>query len=228
MDIQNKNDFTEKIMSEIKEKKVTMRSHLYFVFGTIITIFGMFLMLLVGVFSINFFSFHYRTMSPAPFISPIPWLFLLVGLLAIWGGIILIKKYDLSYKNNFLLIASILIVAVLACGFFIDELGFNEKLHPQRVLHKMYRQFPQGDWVTGRVLEISNTKIVLETEEGIKKDILINEETKLPPFPINIGEIVRVIVKTEGESFYALGIGPEKNKGRSRMYMLPPEKIRAL
>lgn len=219
MDTQNKNSLAEKIMEEIKNNKVTMRSHVYFICGTVITAFGIFLTLLVGTFSINLFSFHYRTMRPvglSPFITPLPWLVLIFGLIAIWLGILLIKKYDLSYKKNFILVAGIFIIAILIVGLVIDNLGFNERPRSQKALHKIYRQFPTGDWLSGKVLEISETKILLETLEGENKEILINSETKKPPFPINTGDNIRIISKVENEVITALGIGPEKIKKRMR------------
>ena len=226
MDTQNKNNLAEKVMEEIKSKKVTMRSHIYFVSGTVITIFGVFITLLAGTISVNLFSFHYRMMRPvglSPFGTPLPWLFLMVGLISIWIGILLIKKYDLSYKKNFVLIVGIFIVAILAFGLIIDNLGFNERSRPQKALHGMYRQFPKGDWLSGKVLEISENKILLEIAEGEKKEILLTNETKKPPFPINIGDNIKIISKTEDGVITALGIGPEKNK---RRMMSPPPSFK--
>jgi hypothetical protein len=57
----------------------------------------------------------------------------------LWGGVKLLKKYDFSYKKNFLLIIVGLVLAIFLAAFTIDSLGFNEFWARKEPMRRFYQ-----------------------------------------------------------------------------------------
>lgn len=215
----NGKNMADKVMEEIKEKKVSMRPRLYFVFGSTLVALGVFIALAAAAFAVNVFSFHYHLTRPlglSPFAMLMPWLVLAVGALSIWGGMMLIKKYDISYKISFVLIVGLIVLAVVFSGLVMDNLGFNERPRSQRMLRGMYRPF-NGDWTRGYVESVSANQITVRTTDGEIKTIVWDEKTRKPPRDFAAGDFIGAVGRERGDLFYAVGIGSGDGMGRRRM-----------
>lgn len=150
-------DLSKKVMQEIKRRGVKMRPRLYFVFGSILLGLGLTGAILTAVFFLNLFVFHLRVRGPVsylqlgppgilPFVTTFPWAILLASMVAVATGLTLLKRYEFSYKMNFVVLAIVLLVVVGVLGFLLDRVGFNERVAPQPPMRRFYRHYFDQDF----------------------------------------------------------------------------------
>jgi hypothetical protein len=125
----------DEIMSKIKEGKLKMRPKIYFIFGSILTFLGLVASIATSVFIIGLISFLLRSngrmlgYNKIEYLSSVfAWWLPLIAVLGLIVGIILIRKYDFSYKINLKKAIVLIIFAVIISGWLIDVLGFNDLL----------------------------------------------------------------------------------------------------
>lgn len=144
-------DLTKKIMSKIDSGEIKMRPKIYFVAGSVITFTGLIFSIIASAFFINLTRFVIRSQSPMKqfrfeqMIYNFPWWIPVAALVLIILGIYLLKKYDFSYKKNFLVIVLSFIIAVFAAGWLMDFFGINLTLGrrgPMRRFYQKYRLSP--------------------------------------------------------------------------------------
>jgi hypothetical protein len=223
-------DLSQKVMAQIKKEKVRMRPHIYFLVGSILLGIGLAGAIIGAILFLNLTFFRMRIHGPfgflmfgqfglRPFLATFPWLPLLLGLAAIFGGMALLKHYDISYKKSFLVLAIVLTAFVLTVGFVLDRIGFNEKLERVRPLPPFYpSHFTNQDWVMGEITEVKEGEITITTPRGEKVRISIQKETLLPfGGDFQLGERIRVVGEWQNDVFVAKGIG----KG-GMQWRLPP------
>jgi len=71
-----------------------------------------------------------------------------IPILAILGiviGIILLKRYDFSYKKNFLLIVIGFVASIILSAYLIDLLGLNEIWSRTGPMRRFYQQLEKGN-----------------------------------------------------------------------------------
>ena len=125
----------EDVMSKIKQGQLKMRPKIYFVIGSVMTFLGLVASIVVSVFTIGLISFLLRSngrmfgRNKMEYLSSIfPWWLIVVAVLGLITGIILIRKYDFSYKIDLKKAAVLAILAVIISGWLVDILGFNDFL----------------------------------------------------------------------------------------------------
>ena len=122
----------EKVMSQIKENKISMRPRWYFLFGSIFMALGLISTIVVSIFLLSLTKFALRSHGPMgeyrleQLMTNFPWWAPILALLGLSIGIYLLRKYDFSYKKNFLLIIIGLIAILIITVFLIDGLGLND------------------------------------------------------------------------------------------------------
>ncbi|MEA3355615.1 MAG: hypothetical protein U9Q63_04005 [Patescibacteria group bacterium] len=136
----------KKIMAQINLKKIVMKPKWYFVVGSLLLFNGL-VGLSVGVmFLINLTAFTLRKRGPMTswrfqmMMENFPWWAPILAILGIILGIRLLKKYDFSYKKNFLLIITFFVLAVLLAGLLIDRLGLNDYWVRKGQMKRLYQQ----------------------------------------------------------------------------------------
>jgi len=235
-------DLSQKVMEQIKKEKVKMRPRVYFLVGSVLLGVGLAGAILGAILFLNLAFFRMRIHGPfgflmfgefgfRPFLATFPWLPLFISLAAILTGIILLKRYDISYKKSFLVLTIALAVLVLTMGFILDQIGFNERLERARPLPPFYpSHFTNQDWVMGEIIEIKEEELVITTPRGEEVRIFRQEETLLPfGGDFKVGERIRAVGEWQGEVFVAKGIGkggmqwriPPGPEGREKRRMLP-------
>lgn len=139
----------EDVMSRIKGGKVKMRPKIYFVAGSVLTFLGLVFSVAVSVFLIGLTSFLLRSngkmfgRNKMEYLQSIfPWWLPLLAVLGLVVGIILIRKYDFSYKIGLKKAAVIIILVAIASGWLIDALGFNDLLVQKGLMRGMRRNLP--------------------------------------------------------------------------------------
>lgn len=150
-------NFEMEFMSKINSGKITMKPKWYFIIGSVLSIAG-FIGLSVGlIFLMNIILFLSRKHGPMGqwrleiMINIFPWWMPLLAIIGIAVGIWMLKKYDFSYKKNFLLIIIGFIFSIIITGFVVDSLGLNEIWSRRGMMRKFYQQietqkniFPDG------------------------------------------------------------------------------------
>lgn len=219
--LKNSQNLTNKIMQEIKEKDIKMRPRIYFVAGALSLILGTALSLVAAAFLVHLTSFRLRTDLPfdflrlghfgwQPFFVIFPWPLILSTVSLLILGIILLKKYEFSYKQNFAVLATAAILAVLLLGVIIDRLeahrGF-ERFEPVKGFY--HERLPGKNWVAGEILEVGEDSVLIQSLNGQEIKIFWDRETLLPlGRNFKIGQIIRVFGERENSQLRAKGVLP--------------------
>ena len=136
-------------MKKIKWDKIEMKPKIYFVLGSIITFGSLVISFISSVFFLNLIKFLLRSHGPMgqfrldQLISSFPWWAPILATIGLIIGIWLLKKYDFSYKNNFLIIIVGFLAAVIISVWMIDLSGLNNiwfRQGPMRGIMKKYLQ----------------------------------------------------------------------------------------
>jgi hypothetical protein len=148
-------DITKKVMSKIKTEQIKMKPKWYFWLGSISMFIALVGLVIVSIFLISLVTFSLKTHGPMgairyqQIISGFPWWAPIIVVIGLVTGIFLLKKYDISYKKNFLFIVLMFIVAILFGGILVDILGFDTlwmKRGPMRRFYQQYDGNHQQKW----------------------------------------------------------------------------------
>ncbi|KPJ70923.1 hypothetical protein AMJ51_00550 [Microgenomates bacterium DG_75] len=215
-----KKDLSQQVMKQIQKEKVRMKPRFYFVAGSILLGIGLAGAIVGAILFLNLTFFRMRIHGPLgflwfgqfglrPFLVTFPWLPLLIAVGGIFGGISLLRRYDISYKKSFLGLVIALLVLVLTMGFVLDQIGFNERLERIKPLHPFYPgHFKNQDWVMGEIIQIEDEEMVISTPQGEEVRILREEKTLLPfGGDFEVGERIRGVGEWRDDVFVAKGIG---------------------
>lgn len=122
----------KKIMDKIRSDEVQMKPRWYFVSGSLLLFMGIVSFSIIAVFLTTVTMFLLRQHGPRGaeryelLWSSFPWWMPFFAVVGIIGGILLLKRYDFSYKKNFVGIIIIFILAVIAAAVAIDKLVLND------------------------------------------------------------------------------------------------------
>ena len=208
------------IMEQIKSGKIKMRPKSYFIAGSILLGGSLAVIFSLALLFLSASTFHIRTTHPMSFlrygqkgglafIQLFPWQLIILSIIGIWGGLWLLKKYDISYKKSFLSTSVVFIGVLLAFAFFIDNTGINDRLKLTRNFAPIYKQnLINQNIIMGEIIAIEDNSLTIKnprTDEQV--DVSWDENTILPKGEaFNIGDHVGVVGDTEGETFVAKGI----------------------
>jgi len=123
-----------------------MKPRWYFVLGTSALVVGLVGLSIVLIFLVNLSVFSLRTHGPMgdiryqQLLASFPWWIPAIMIVGLGLGIFLLKKYDFSYKKNFLLVILGFIAVILLSGIIADALGINTFLSRQGQMRRLYQQ----------------------------------------------------------------------------------------
>jgi hypothetical protein len=144
-------DFQKKVMSQVSSGKIKMKPKWYFVFVSILMIVGLTGVITAAIFFINLNLFLIRRHGPMLqwrldlMLNNFPLWIPLLAILAVVAGIWLLKKFDFSYKTNFVFLIISFIIALFASGWFINALGLNEIWSQTRPMRRFYQRLELND-----------------------------------------------------------------------------------
>ncbi len=149
-------NINEDVMSKIKSGKIKMKSRWYFLFGSIITTIGFIFLITTIIFLVNLTIFSLRTHGPMgdiryeQIVSNFPWWAPIIAIAGVGFGLWILKKFDFSYKKNFIFITIGFILTIIMAGWFIDYLGINNFMErgPMKGLYQQHNNggFKGKDW----------------------------------------------------------------------------------
>lgn len=139
-------DISARVMEEIHEKNIKIRPKIYFVLGSIIIFISLIISIIGSIFLISLTRFALKSHGfmgqyrLEQLNSSFPWwapVFAVFGLLL---GILLLKKYDFSYRKNFLLIITGFVIAVFISGWLIDYTGLDDIWFKKGPMRRIFYQ----------------------------------------------------------------------------------------
>jgi len=140
-------DITKNVMSKIKTEQIKIKPKWYFWFGSLSVFVALVGLTIISIFLISLITFSLKTHGPMgtvryqQIISNFPWWAPILVIIGLITGIILLKKYDFSYKKNFLFIILIFISAIFTAGVLINILGFDNLWIKKGPMRKFYQQY---------------------------------------------------------------------------------------
>jgi hypothetical protein len=143
-------DLGQEIMTKVKAGEINMKPKWYFVLGSSLLFLALVALIVLAVFLFNVSLFALRRQGPMRLwrlemlLSNLPLWIPILAILALWGGIKLLKKYDFSYKKNFLLIIITFIITIIAAAWAIDSLGLNEFWSRKEPMRRFYQNLDSG------------------------------------------------------------------------------------
>ena len=160
MSEKNKLDFEKNIISQIKTGKIEMKPKWYFIIGSLI-LFSCLVGLSMGIiFLVNLNIFLIRRNGPLmpwklqTILSTFPWWIPITAIFGTISAICLLKKYDFSYKKNFLLLITAFVISIFLAGFLLDKIGLNEVLLKGR-MRRFYQNIELQQKKEGSVKSIN-------------------------------------------------------------------------
>lgn len=145
-------DFEKEVMSRVASGKIAMKPKWYFVVGSVFMLFGTMATTVAAVFLINLTIFLIRKQGPgygklAIMFQGFPFWIPILAILGIGIGIVLLRKYDFSYKKNFYVTIIGFIASVIIAGFVIDRLGLNNVWSRGGLMKGFYQRIENQDTV---------------------------------------------------------------------------------
>jgi hypothetical protein len=144
-------DIEKEIMSKVISGKISMKPRWYFVLGTTLSILGLALLSVVSIFLVNVMICSLRIHGSMGqwklqvMLDSFPLWMPIFAILGVVVGVFILKKYDFSYKKNFLAIIAGFIFSIIIAGFLIDLLGLNDVWSRRGgVMRQFYQQDNHG------------------------------------------------------------------------------------
>lgn len=204
--MEEKNEQLNKdIISQIKEKKVGMKPHWFFVLKTILGAAGAFLVSLCLIFLTSFIFFGLRKSGVlfAPefgargfflFIMSLPWVLILISTVFLAVLQILIKKYSFIYRKPVVYsLAGLVVATILIClvipSFALHNSIFKSYRPDERegelpTVGRFYRNFgvPRPpEILRGVVVDFSTGTLVVVSEDGVTSSVVVSGFTRISP-----------------------------------------------
>jgi len=137
-------DIEKAVMAQVRSNQVTMKPRWYFVVGSLSLLIGFVALSIGAVFLTNITLFLLRQHGPMGqlrfqlLVDSFSWWIPTLAAIGIAFGIWILKKYDFSYKKNFLLITVGFVVSVIIAAFIIDSMGLNEIWARRGMMRRFY------------------------------------------------------------------------------------------
>jgi len=201
-----KEDLENKIMKDIKNGRVKLRSKYIFLAEKLSLGSGLILAVLLAILFFNLILFYiketdnliYLTFGPngfLAFLESFPYLLIVTFIAIIFFVGFLIKKTDFSYKKSFGQWSIWLISFIIIAGTFLTFTNINNEIHKHHriFMHPFFENKPfLKNGITGTIIQKTDNGLILNTDRGIKyiniENINIDPNFKERDFVIAIGD----------------------------------------
>lgn len=238
-------DISSAVMEQIQTEHIKIRPRIYFILGALLGILGLTITIIICVLFVEITLFRLRAHGPLgylwfgpygirAFIETFPILPVGLSVLTLILGILIIRRYDMSYKTSFKGIILILLIAIGLSGLVLDRIGVHQQIarfEPLRTV--VIPELTEQGWVMGEIVTIDpqNAQMEIIAPDDTAITVAWTAATMLP-FGVNFdpGQRIRAVGEWEGEIFVAQGIGigglqyrpGEFPTPRVRMYRMQP------
>lgn len=222
----NKNSIKKKVLSQIKEGKVNMRSKSQFLLKSILFFIALLFVALVLIYLVSFVFYFVRQsgLSYLPsfglrglgvFLSSFPWLLVLLGLVLLIALEILSHHYSFAYKTPTLYFVLITILIIIAAGFLVDQTGLHprlqkmthdKKLHGFESFYRSRKNSEAKKPEIGRITSMNKNGFTLEDLNGNEINIRIDDKTHILSNDLEKEDMVVVMGQEKEGSIQAFGV----------------------
>ena len=204
--MKNKNNKTRnQVMEEIKKGRVKIRSRFSIWAIQLGLNSGVFLVLLILIFSIAALMFWFNTNQDVVwgnyygryrlglFLENLPYLLVMLFIIAFVLLSAFIKKYDFSYKKPFLIILSSILAITIIFSWVSLRYPQTHFLLARTPLLFGERITKGHNFVVGEVVAKQAKALTVRTNKGENIIVLINKQTLYPQGTIEVGDLIRTI-----------------------------------
>lgn len=145
-----KPDFEKEFIAKIRAGKVGIKPRWRWVAGSVIGTASLAGLMIGVVYLTNLVFFLVRRRGPVcqwrleALVDGFPWWLLAAAIMGMAVSVWWLRKYDFSYKKNFLLIVAGLVAATLVAAWGIDRLGLNENWARRGPMWRFYQHLEPG------------------------------------------------------------------------------------
>ena len=147
----HKPDLEKTVMEKIKSGQIEMKPKWYFVAGSLFMTIGLISLTVGAIFLTNLTIFLIRKKGPGygrleMMLASFPWWIPVLTVLGVVLGVLLLKKYDFSYKKNFVFIVAVFIISIIIAAFAIDYFGLNDIWSRRGPMKRLYQQIENQEY----------------------------------------------------------------------------------
>jgi hypothetical protein len=145
----------DKVMGEILEGKAKMKPKWMFLLGSAVFSFGIFALVVVLLFLFNLMAFSLRSHGPMgeirfdQIVSGFPWWAVVVAVIGVALGAMMLRRYNFSYKRNFVFILAVSLIGIFLLGIVSDYAGVDRAWRERPMMRRMYERYDGGRGVRG-------------------------------------------------------------------------------
>ncbi len=139
------------VMKKIESGTIKMKPRWYFVVGSALLFAGLIISTISSIFAVNLLIFllrrHYGPMYNYRLnlmLSNFPWWIIPIAILTVGLGMLLLKKYDFSYKKNFPIIFVGYLIIIVASAFFVEYYDINKYWMGNGQMKRLYQKNPEN------------------------------------------------------------------------------------
>lgn len=243
------NNFADKIINKIKERRISMRPRWHFVAqtGLVILVCAAAFILAVWLLSWIYFILHANGAWLLPafgrrgwlgFLHSFPWLPAIAGLVLIMVLSLVLEKFQWAYRWPFLYIGLLVLGLVALGSLTVAQTPFHRGFYSDALqtgggiagpLYRGYGHMPRGEAYVGTITNPATSTFELATEDGEIFLVNINERTRLPfGFDLVPADTVMVIGDRIENMLTAFGVREIRDDDgffdRPRMMRRPPPR----
>lgn len=144
-------NIAKNVMSKIKSGQIKMKPRWFFLLGSLSMFIALVGLVITSTFLISLITFSLRSHGPMgevryqQIISSFPLWAPIIVVIGLITGIFLLRKYDFSYKKNFLFTILVFISAVILAGILVDVLGLDNIWIKRGLMRRFYQQYGGGN-----------------------------------------------------------------------------------
>jgi hypothetical protein len=196
-------DMEKQIMGRIKKEHIKMKSHWAFVvekigFGSVLA-----LLVLGGALAVAIILYILKKLGSLGFLKlglpgakvfllSVPYDYLILLLVTIILGSFIIRKlnFSLGIKSYLSVPTVALLIVTIFLGAFFAVMGGEEFLKD----YYAGRRLPREIAISGKIVEASDSKVLLERNDGSREIVLFNQDQMFPYLPkYAVGKNMQVV-----------------------------------
>ncbi|MCK5060168.1 MAG: hypothetical protein KAR00_03455 [Candidatus Pacebacteria bacterium] len=143
----------EKVMSQIRKGQAKMKPKWFFLLGSVAMISGLTGLTIISIFLVSLITFSLRARGPMgalrleQLLSSFPWEAVIVAVIGLGLAVFMLRKYDFSYKKNFLLIIISFVLSILLAGLLINYSGLDTLWMKKWPMKGLYQRYDRGSMI---------------------------------------------------------------------------------
>lgn len=215
-------DIKHSVMDKIDKGEIRMHSKMYFWALSILLVASttIFVVASAIMFSLarrdilvgrNLGLHEFGPKGQSEFISSMPWLILIFGIIAVIAALLLVRKFEFSYRHGFYTVLAVVLVSVISLSLLASATGFDERagrLPPLKPL-QTFSRYAENRRLAGRVIEIDNSYRHALVADSSNHEVSLewNDTTRfMHDDNIELGDEIVAFGEYRGDTFIAFGI----------------------